>query len=249
MLMNSAAGRLGELGALLEAGEVFWSPPMHARGVMEVCARLFRIYIRPYLPYANSVSPEAIKAMFAAAHREVIESAFAAKKLADAYRALDPGDADRSAELSHAEGEIARLIAAYSPHYDAAASDFSSMSKLKLEGIGSATLTELVDDMAEWIWPNPTERPKPLYRVFSSHAHASLDADIRLYNIKEADGQRVLTRNLPEGFVDSTVATALAMFHRIFARVVGFYGWDVDILNGFGDRIATTFPEHFFYNG
>jgi hypothetical protein len=247
MLMNSAAGRLGELAALLDAGEVFWSPPMHARGVMEVCARLFRIYTQPYLPHTRAVPPEAIKAMYAAAHREVIEAAFSARNLAEAYLALDPSDERRVNDFAHAEAEIARLVGAYSPLYDGTRSDFSTMRKLKLEDVGEVTLTGLVDALAEWIWPEPTERPKPLYKAFSGHAHASLDADIQLYRIEDSAGRRSLTRRLPEGFIDNSVLTAIAMFHRAFGRIVGFYGWDDNILNEFGDRVAVVFPDHFKY--
>lgn len=248
MLTNSAAGRLGEFAALLDAGEVFWSPLMHARGVMEVCARLFRIYTQPFLLH-DIVPPGAIKAMYATAHREVIHAAFSALTLAQAYVALNPNDVDRQVDRDHAEAELTRLVDAYSPHYDAATSDYSTMRKLRLENVGEATLTGLVDAVAEWIWPDPTQRPKPLYKVFSGHAHTSLDADMRLYSMEDVAGARILTRNIPEGFVDNSVLTSLALFQRTFARLVGFYGWDEKLLVEFSDRVKDAFPEHFKYNG
>ena len=247
MLGNSAAGRLGELGPLLDAGEVFWSLPGHARGVMEVWARLFRIYTMPFLPQvAGDVpSPGVIKSMFAAAHREIISATFSAKKLADATLAQDPTDTDRQADAAHVDSELARVVGAYVPHYDPGTTNTSSSRKLALEGVGEMTTTALVDAVAAWIWPDPTNRPPPLYKVFSGHAHSSLDADVQLYRIDDASGRRVLTRELPKNFIENNLLTALAVFLRSFARLVEFYGWNKDPLNEFTNRIAELFPGSF----
>ena len=245
MLANSAAGRLGELGALLDQGEVFWSLPMHARGVMEICARLFRIYMQPFLASAGTPSDEEMKVMYATAHFEIISSAFSAKKVAEAFLALDPGDADREAQLAHVDAEIDRLVAAYGPHYDPALTKTDRASTLMLGGVVAANMTDLVDSFAAWTWPDPKVRPRPLYRVFSGHGHTSLDADMELYRVEDVDGRRVMTRLLDDGFVETFVLTALAMFHRTFARIVGFYGWDETTLDGFAEHIAAEFPDGF----
>lgn len=250
MVSNSAAGRLGELAALLEAGEVMFSLPTHSRGVMEQCARLFRIYTQPYLPHIGTypMPPAATKAMFAAAHLEMFDGVFSALKLAQLYLDADPTDADRQAEVTHVTAELNRMQGAFTPLYDAATTDLTNPNKLKIEGAELQKMTPLVNEIAEWIWPDPAKRPKSMYKDFSGHAHGSLDADIELWEIVDSDSRRDLIRKLPRDFVETNVLTALALFHRAFARLVGFYGWDEEPLNEFGDSIVAAFPGRFTYN-
>ncbi len=243
MLSNSSAGRLGEMGVLLTAGEVFWGLPGNARGVLEPVARLFRIYTQPFLPI-TAVPPtaEAIKKMFATAHRELFDAAFSARKLAIAHRDLDPGDQARQDAVDSAEKNLARLISAYGPLYDSASTNLTSARHLQIEGVGRRSMTELIDDMTEWMWPDPTKRPRPLYKVFSGHAHASLDADGQLYENVVQDGRERVTRRLSEEFIDSSVAPAAVLFQRVFARLVGFYNWDEAPLHRFSERLAVVVP-------
>lgn len=243
MLSNSSAGRLGEVGALLVAGEVFWGLPGSARGVLEPVARLFRIYTQPFLPpTAAPPTPEAIKKMFATAHREVFDAGFSARKLAIAYRDLDPADQVRQDAVDRADDQLTRLTSAYRPLYDPASTNLTSAGRLQVEGVGHRSMTELIDDVAERMWPDPTKRPRPLYKVFSGHAHASLDADDQLYENVIQDGREHLTRRLPEGFIDSSVGVAAVMFQEVFARLVGVYGWDEAPLHRFSERLAVVVP-------
>lgn len=248
MLSNSAAGRVGELGALLDAGEVFWSLPGNARGVLELSARLFRIYSQPFLPFKGvAPPPTAVKSMYAAAHREIFEAAFSAQKLATLYRDLDTGDTARHDAVNRADAELARLVGAYGPLYDPVSTDMTRPRRLKLEGVGDVTMTDLIDSMTEWVWADPTKRPRPLYKAFSGHAHASLDADGQLYERVVENGQERFTRRIPTEFVDNSVVTALAMFQLAFARLTGFYGWNEDPLHRFSERLAALFPTTFTY--
>jgi hypothetical protein len=241
MLSNSAAGRVGELGALLDSGEVFWGLPGNARGVLELTARLFRIYAQPFLPFDTAPTPEAIKTMFAAAHREMFEAAHSAKKLAAAYRDLDPSDQARQDAVDRADANLTHLVDAYDPLYDPASTNFSA-NRLSVAGVGHKSMTELIDDMSAWMWPDPTTRPRPLYKVFSGHAHGSLDADVQLYERQLKDGQERFTRRMPDEFIDNNVATALGMFQLVFARLVGIYGWEEEPLHRFSERLDAVVP-------
>jgi hypothetical protein len=68
-----------------------------------------------------------------------------------------------------------------------------------------------------------------------------------LYSMEDAAGARILTRNIPDRFVDNSVLTSLALFQRTFARLVAFYGWDEKFLVEFGDHVSDAFPDHFRY--
>lgn len=241
MLSNSAAGRVGELGALLDAGEVFWGLPGNARGVLEMTARLFRIHTQPFLPFGTAPTPGAIKTMFATAHRELFEAAHSAQKLAATYRDLDPSDKTRQDAVDRADANLARLVGAYGPLYDPASTNFSA-NRLRIEGVGHKSMTELIDDMSAWMWPDPTTRPRPLYKVFSGHAHGSLDADAQLYERQVQDGQERFRRRMPDEFIDNSVATALVLFQGVFARLTGLYGWEEEPLHRVSERLDVVVP-------
>lgn len=244
MLSNAAAGRIGEMGALLAAGEVFWGLPGNARGVLELVARLFRIHTQPFLPFNGAQpTPEVIKKMFATAHREIFDAAFSSRKLVISYRDLDPGDQARQDTVDRADANLTRLTSAYGPLYDQASTNLISAHRLEIGGVGHRSMTELIDDMTEWMWPDPTARPRPLYKVFSGHAHGSLDADAQLYRNVVQDGQERLTRQLPEEFIESSVATAAVMFQGVFARLTGFYNWEEAALHEFSERLAVVVPS------
>jgi hypothetical protein len=248
VLGNAAAGRIGEFGALLDAGDVFWGLPGQARGAIEVTARLFGIYLQPLLPHAGTEVPlAAVKTMYAAAHLELLDAAFSRLKLATAYAELDPADSSRVAEVASAETQLARLQGAYAPWYDQATTDVSTARRLRFEGVRAATMTSTIDAMAAWIWPDPEKRPRPIYRVFSGYAHTSLDADLSLYARTTADGREAFIRRIPDGFVDNSIATALIFFQRILARLVGYYGWDETPLHEFSEELADVFPRTFSY--
>jgi hypothetical protein len=104
-----------------------------------------------------------------------------------------------------------------------------------------------VDEIAAWIWPDGRMRPKPMYKDFSGHAHGSLDADDKLWEIVDSSERRDMTRKIPPDFVDSNVLMAIALFHRTLQRLVGFYGWDEKPLNEYGDAIVAAFPTRFTY--
>lgn len=250
MISCAAAGRLGELGALLDTGEVMYSLPMHSRGVMEQCARLFRVFWQPFLPHQGSIPmpPSAIKAMFAAVHREMFEGVCSALKLAELYLKADPSDQGRRDEVTYISGELTRMRRAFEPLYDPATTNLTSDPRLlKVGGVKHQSLTSLVDEIAAWIWPDPRMRPRPIYKDFSRGAHGSLDADIELWAIVDSPTRRDLARRITTDFVDSNVLMAVALFHLTFQRLVGFYGWDEKPLNEYGDAIVAAFPTRFTY--
>lgn len=250
MIACSAAGRLGELGALLDAREVLYLLPMHSRGVVEQCARLFRVFSQPFLPYQGRkpMPPVAIKMMFAAVHREMFEGVFSALSLAQLYLKADPSDQNRQVEVAHIEGELARMQRAFAPLYDTATTNLTSdLRRLEVGGVQHQSLTSLVEGIADWIWPDPRMRPSPIYKDFSRHAHGSLDADIQLWAIVDSPTGRDLTRSILPDFVDSNILVAAALFHRTFQRLVGFYGWDERPLNEYSDAIVAAFPTRFTY--
>jgi hypothetical protein len=247
MLSNSAGGRLGEIGALLDEGEVAWSLATHTRGVLELCGGLFRVYMRPFVPFASGgAPPEAALEMYASAHLLIIDGAFTAQTLARSYLALDPTDPDRRGAARHADAEVARITSAYSQHYDPGTTNVSKRN-LKLGGVALDSMTCTLDDLAAWMWPDPTVRPQPLYRLYSGHAHSSLDADLQLYDIADLADRRELKRTVTKDFIAINVQAATLIFQRIFARLVGYYGWDEGPLHDYSEHLAEVFPEQFTY--
>lgn len=248
MLSNSAGGRLGELAALLDSGEIAWSLATHVRGVLEVCGDLFRIYTRPYVPHVgNAIPDEAVLEMFANAHLLIVQSAFTARTLCQTYLDLDPSDAARQAALRHADSELARIAGAYGQHYDPTTTDTSSRNRLALGGHRLDAMTTVLDHLAAWMWPDPRIRPRPIYRTFSGHAHTSLDADSTLYDIEDSPTRRSLTRRVERDFIIANVAAANIVFQRTFSRLTGYYGWDEGPLHAFSEELARSFPQHFAY--
>ena len=253
MLANSAGGRLGEMASMLESGDVAWSLPTHSRGVLEVCSNLFRVYVQPFLGHfgtdsAGQAGPDgALLRMYANAHLLILDSAFNGKTLATTYLELDSSDPDRQADLLTAESEVARITGAYVQHHDPASSDVSNRGRLKLSGASLGTTTALVDCLAEWMWPDPRQRPKSLYKVLSGHAHTSLDSDLQLYMMDDEPGRRQMTRFVTRDFIATNVFVPVVVFQRMFARLVGFYGWDQGPLHTYSGRIAEMFPAQFRY--
>ncbi|MFN3256984.1 MAG: hypothetical protein ACE37B_14955 [Ilumatobacter sp.] len=253
MLANSAGGRLGEMGSILESGEVAWSLPTHSRGVLEVCSNIFRIYVQPFVGHfgtvlvGEAISNELLLQMYASAHLLILDSAFNGKALAASYLDLDPSDPQRQADLLRAESEVARITGAYVQHHDSATSDVSSPRRLRLSGTSLGTTTALVDQLAEWMWPDPSQRPKSLYKVLSGHAHTSLDSDLQLYKIDDEPGRREMTRFVTRDFIANSVFVPVVVFQGVFARLVGYYGWSEEPLHAFSERIAEVFPAHFRY--
>jgi len=246
MFANSAGGRFGEMGALLDQGEVAWSLPTHSRGILELLASLFRIYVRPFTP--SPVPPHAANRMYAAAHLEMIDAAHSARTLCATHLALDPDDAERQQVLRNAENELDRLIKAYGPHYDRTTTTLTNSRNLRLGGVALGTMTAAVDDLAAWVWPARNSRPVSLYRLFSGHAHSSLDADLQLYGISDQPNRRELKRNVDRDFIALNLFIVALFFQRIFHRLATFYGWDQEPLHTYSTRLAQLFPDKFTYS-
>lgn len=249
MISLSASGHLGEMSGLLRGAEVVYSLPVLSRAVVENCARLFRIYQLPYvlMTPGGAATPAAMKQTFAAADLEILTAAFAARTLAAETLKLDPGDADLARRLRHAEDELTRLQGAYGPLFNPATSDVTSKKTLRLEGLRPYVMTELVDDLIAWLWPDASTRPSPQYRVLSGLAHSSLDAQLALFNVDDSTGTRHLLRSIPLGHVEYLVLVAALVYQRLFARLTGFYDWPVAPLDRFSEGLATTFPGKFTY--
>jgi len=248
MIALQAAGHLGEMGALLRPGEVMWSLPLLSRGVAESCSRLFAIHVRPLLGLApESVPPDAMKQVFGAAYLEVLSAGFSARRLASETLALDADNSSAQEQLAHAERELSRLQGAYGDLFDPSTTDVSTANRLVLEGRRRATMTDLLNDLAVWMWPDSTKRPPPLYRVLSGLAHGSLDAQIALFNVEDTPEGRQLTRAIPVEHVEYLVLVSGLLFQRTFARLAGFYGWSDDPLDRYSELLAETFPERFIY--
>lgn len=177
----------------------------------------------------------------------MVESAFTARVLYQTHLDLDPSDAARQAALRHTDSELARIAGAYGQHYDPATTDTSSKKRLALGGHRLDSMTDVLDDLAAWMWPDPRIRPQPIYRTFSGHAHTSLDADITLYNIEDAPARRSMTRRVDRDFITVNVAAANIVFQRTFSRLSGYYGWDEGPLHTFSVEVARSFPQHFTY--
>lgn len=249
MLSQSAAGRLGEMSALLAELEVAWSLATHTRGVLEVCANLFRIYARSAATDVGQAAPlpAAGLRLYANAHLLIIDSAFSARTMAEQFLALDPTDVERRSDLQHATAELERVTTAYGQHYDADTTNVSSKQRLRLGGFALDTMTNTIDDLAAWMWPDPEVRPRPLYRVLSGHAHTSLVADLQMYDVVDSPAGRRLTRVVDRDFITLNVGAATVVFQRIFAALVGFYGWNETPLHEYSERLAATFPSFFKY--
>lgn len=248
MIALQAAGHLGEMAPLLRPGEVIWSLPLLSRGVAESCSRLFAIYVRPVLSEApGSVSPEAMKQVFAAAYLEVLSAGFSARRLASETLDLDAANVGAQEQLVHAESELSRLQGAYGALFDPSTTDVSTANRLALEGRRIATMTDLLNDLAAWMWPDSTRRPPPLYRVLSGLAHGSLDAQIALFNVEDTAEGRQLTRSIPVEHVEYLVLVGGLLFQRTFARLAGFYDWSEGPLNRYSELLAETFPDRFTY--
>lgn len=250
LITLSAAGHLGEMSALLEHGEVVYSAPLLARGVAENCARLFAIFTRPLRHVDPSVGPPTLadwKRVYAAAYLEILDSGFAAVRLADETLGLDPSNQDLVDAAHHARTELDRLRNAFGSLFDPASTDVSTRGRLKLEGVVKATMTELLNDFAEWMWPDLTNRPAPLYRVLSGYAHSSLDAQRALYEVDDSTGTRHLKRSVPLPHVEYNVAVAAIVFQRMFARLTGFYNWPEEPLHAYSEHLARALPGTFSY--
>jgi hypothetical protein len=235
---------------LLQQGEIVYSAPLLACGVLENCARLFAIYVRPLLGVDPSAAPPTSddwKRVYAAAYLEVLGSAFSAVQLADATAELDPSNADFVQAQQHAQAELARLQGAFGPLFDPATTDVTSKGRLAMEGQRPTTMTALLNEIAEWMWPDPANRPAPLYKVLSGYAHSSLDAQIALYEMDDSTGTRQVKRSVPLAHIDYNVAVAAIVFQRMFARLVGFYAWDEAPLHAYSEHLAQVFPEQFTY--
>ncbi len=245
----SAAGHLGELAGLLRSGEFMWSLPLLSRGVLENCARLFAIYVRPLLSCkpGDESSPRAIKQVFAAAYMGVLSDAFGTVALTREVADLAPSDPVRQKDLQNAEARLSRMQAAYRSLFDPTSSDVSSKKKLRLEGSRPTTMTDLVKDLAAWMWPDPMQRPAPLYRVLSGLAHSSLAPQLMLYTIDNATGARRLERNIPVEHIEYLVLVPALLFQCALARLVGYYGLPEDHLHEYSEALETAFPDKFSY--
>lgn len=249
VIAMSAAGHLGELAGLLRSGEVMWSLPLLSRGVLENCARLFAIYVRPFVSCkpGDESSPRVLKQVLAAAYLEVLSDAFGTVALTREVADFVLGDPDRQEDLQNAEAELSRMQAAYGSLFDPTSSDVSSKKNLRLDGVRPALMTGLVNDLAAWMWPDPAQRPAPLYRVLSGLAHSSLASQLLLYKIDDATGIRRLERNIPVEHIDYLVLVPALLFQSTLARLVGYYGWPEDHLHEYSEGLEKVFPDNFTY--
>ena len=245
----SAAGHLGEMAGLLRTGEVAYSLPLLSRAVAENSARLFAIYVRPFVRGSSPrhVAPQVLKEMFAAAYVEVLADGFIGRTLAERILALDPQNPRSQEQQQEAIKELNRLREAYVPLFDASTTNASSRGGLVLEGTRASTMTDLLDEVVAWMWPDATKRPAPVYRVLCGWAHSSLSAQLGLYSLSDSRGARRLTRSVPLEHIEYLVFIGALLFQRSFARLTGFYGWAEEPLDRYSDQIAAVFPHQFTY--
>lgn len=243
MISQSAAGQLGELAALLRAGEVSYSAVLVGRGVIESCARLFRLYWRPFIGVDSNVGPTVAvcKSAFAAAYLEVMDAAFNAENLATKRSRSNPDSQVLTDQVESAAAERLRLTEAYGPLFER--KDTTSRKRLMLDNFKISSMTDAVEEMIAEMWADSEAMPLAVYTVLSGYAHSSLDSQIHLFVNQESDGVATFTRTVPIEHIEYSVAICAVVFQQIFERLVTFYGLPSDEPRIYRQMLANAFPN------
>jgi len=235
IIANAAVGHLRDLELLVRDDLDRQSIPLVARGVVENCARLFQILVGPFL--GGDVGVNQVRQCFAIAYRDVIESAMRECELQE--RAFKRG-ATTEQNVESARSELGRVKQAFGQLFSSDSTDVRTLKKLKVDGVESETMTSVIERLSSWMWPDDGRQPPPVYNAMSRHAHASLSAESELYAITDTPDRRKLVRVVPTHHLKLQVELACIIFYQMFARLVGFYGWDDAPLTAYGERLSSA---------
>lgn len=234
--MLTAAGHMGALGALHESGEVFFSPGMLVRGVLECSARAM---------WVLGNGGDEPSQLLARAYLEEFLSAEEAKKVAGRL-----GGKESPTYISHKEEwrelrtEILVVFSGASkPDLAEEGGRTLAGERLPSPAAGASWMYELLESQAGSTVG--TDAALGIYDFLSNATHPTLYPTRQLEHWVPMPGRRdmLMTQlRIDISFLERQAGAAVALFYNALSYVTSYHGWDRSIHDELTKQIDIVLP-------